>query len=158
MAKHGMRVYSRKTGKPGWSNLYAKFSQLDAGQEKACNIITKKVARNIKRDTQRNIRQGTQGQSSELVRSVYYKKRVRKLPTHEVGVGAEYAEFVEFGTGKYNIFGKGRRTPWLYKSVYQNKFYWTEGQKPVMFFNNALNENLDRFPNLLKVEVGRMMK
>ena len=153
-----MRVYSRKTGKPGFSNLYSKFSHYEAASNRIGWQVTREVAKQIKSETRSNILERLERQSGELYASVYFRKRQRKLPTYEVGVGAEYAEAPEFGTGVYNIFGKGRQEEWIYKSESTGEFVTTIGQESTMFFNDALENNLGRYPSLLKVEMGRMLR
>jgi hypothetical protein len=158
MAKHGMRVYSRKTGKPGFSNLYTKFSNYQKNGDKVAVNVTREVAKNIRLDTRRNIKERLERQSGELYQSAYFRRRYRILPTYEVGVGAEYAEFPEFGTGEHNIFGRGRKESWVYRSESTGLFVTTTGQESQMFFNDALENNLGRYPDLLKVEMGRMLR
>jgi hypothetical protein len=158
MAKHGMRVYSRKTGKPGFSNLYNKFSNYKRDGEKACVAVTREVAKRIRQDTRSNIKERLQRQSGELYQSAYFRRRYRILPTYEVGVGAEYAEFPEYGTGEFNTFGRGRKESWVYLSESTGQFVTTTGQESKMFFNDALENNLGGYPDLLKVEVGRMLR
>ena len=43
--------------------------------------------------------------------------------TAESEEGAWYAEFIEFGTGKFNKSGDGRKTPWIWKPKPGSKYY-----------------------------------
>lgn len=54
-----------------------------------------------------------------------------------VGTNVEYASHVEFGTGVHAENGKGRKTPWTYKS--KTGFVRTSGQTPQPFMRPALD-------------------
>lgn len=56
--------------------------------------------------------------------------------------GAQYAEFVEFGTGEHNEFGDGRQGGWVYRDK-DGVFHHTYGQKPKPFIRPALAEAKD---------------
>lgn len=60
-----------------------------------------------------------------------------------------YAWYVENGTGVYNSFGIGRKTPWVYKSR-TGRFYTTRGQKAQFFFKRALELTTIRAPRILQ--------
>ena len=57
-----------------------------------------------------------------------------------VGTNVEYAPYVEYGTGIYAEGGKGRKTPWSYKS---EKYGWvtTKGMVKQSFLRRSLDWN-----------------
>lgn len=63
-----------------------------------------------------------------------------------------YAWYVEYGTGIYNSFGLGRKTPWVYKARDGN-FYRTRGQKPQYYFRTALTLTRYKSTQLLKARL-----
>lgn len=76
------------------------------------------------------------------------------LPTEIVGmIGSNlmYAPYVHNGTGIYAVNGDGRKTPWTYhvaSGMYAG-FYFTEGQKPQPFLEDAKMHNIDRVSRIL---------
>ncbi len=156
--KGGWKIFSLKTGKRNFTGLLQKFNKYLMDSNIMSNRVTRKMASSIVKDTRININSSVGKLSGELESSVYYKKISGKETTYEVGVSAPHAEYPEFGTGKYNIFGKGRKDGWVYHDDFSNEFYYTEGQKPKLFFNRALDKNLGRFSNLLKTEVRRHIR
>ena len=50
--------------------------------------------------------------------------------------GAMYAEFLEFGTGKYNEEGSGRSGKWRYQDA-EGVWHTTEGSRPYPFIRPA---------------------
>lgn len=65
-----------------------------------------------------------------------------------VGAGAEYAPYVEFGTG-INYDGGGRRTSWVYKGS-DGQFHMTNGMKARPFIKPALEDHMDFYEKVLK--------
>lgn len=57
----------------------------------------------------------------------------------KVNVGAEYAVYVEFGTGIYAVEGNGRSTPWTYYSDKLGRFVTTRGMEPQPFWEPAID-------------------
>jgi len=72
-----------------------------------------------------------------------------KNHTGRVGTNVEYAPFVEFGTGKYEKYGKGRTTPWVYYSEKLKQFVWTEGIVPQPYLFPALKDSRQDIIDLL---------
>lgn len=75
--------------------------------------------------------------------------------THEVeetvgrvGSNIEYAPYVEFGTGIYAEKGKGRKTPWVYKTI--KGWFFTHGNKPQPYLRPALHKNEKKIIKLFK--------
>jgi len=60
--------------------------------------------------------------------------------TVRVGASANYAAFVEFGTGIHAENGKGRKTPWLYE-IRPGQFVLTRGNKAQPFLRPAVLGN-----------------
>lgn len=61
----------------------------------------------------------------------------------------KYAIQQEFGSGIYQEFGQGRKTPWVYKRAKDGKFYRTRGQRPQSFMRASLETNHTRVQNLM---------
>ena len=66
---------------------------------------------------------------------------------------AEYAPYVEYGTGIYAVNGDGRKTPWSYKNA-KGKWVTTVGQKPNPRFEPAIEKN----ENAFYVELNNIIK
>lgn len=62
---------------------------------------------------------------------------------------AEYAAYVEFGTGEHAENGKGKSEGWVYKHP-KYGFIFTTGMKPQPFLRPALLDNEDRILSILK--------
>lgn len=56
-----------------------------------------------------------------------------------VSVGADYAVWVEYGTGVYATEGNGRKTSWSYYSEKLGRFVTTKGNRPQPFWLPAVN-------------------
>ena len=70
----------------------------------------------------------------------YLRESIIAVPTPEgaaVQVLAPYAWYVEYGTGIHNVFGRGRRTPWVYKHRSRG-YVRTRGRKAKPFFGPAV--------------------
>lgn len=57
-----------------------------------------------------------------------------------VRVTANYAIYVEYGTGIYAVEGNGRKTPWTYYSDKLSRFVTTEGMRPQPFWDPAVDK------------------
>ncbi|RJR23639.1 HK97 gp10 family phage protein [Candidatus Microgenomates bacterium] len=73
-----------------------------------------------------------------------------------VTVGAEYAIYVEYGTGVYSKDGRGRKTPWVYWSDKLNQYIVTRGMPAQPFWNPALDAGARQFAIGMK-KTGRMV-
>ena len=67
-------------------------------------------------------------------------------------VGADYAVWVEHGTGIYAENGNGRRTPWTYFSTKLGRYVTTEGMKAQKFWGPAVDAGQEYF----KTEMRRL--
>lgn len=80
--------------------------------------------------------------------------------TAKVNVGADYAIYVEFGTGIYAVKGNGRKTPWAYPNPKSDpidgeiEFIWTRGMKAQPFWFDAVETGRKYFKREMK-KLGR---
>ncbi len=65
----------------------------------------------------------------------------------QIGSSSEYAEWVEYGTGIYNKFGRGRMTPWVFFNELEGDFFRTVGQKPQPFMTPAFEDQIKDIQN-----------
>lgn len=65
-----------------------------------------------------------------------------------VGSSADYAVFIEFGTGEFAENGGGRKGGWVYRSDKDGKWYFTYGQPPKPFLRPAFRNNKSRIEAL----------
>jgi HK97 gp10 family phage protein len=93
----------------------------------------------------RSIKQKTERTNESTVTAYIYANAKNKQN------GAQYAEFVEYGTGKYNVKGTGRTTPWRYKDSKGN-WHTTEGQMPQPFIEPAVEMNI---PDEMEVQIKK---
>lgn len=73
------------------------------------------------------------------------------IPTSETGPTAEYAPYVEYGTGIYAADGLGRKTPWRYKDE-EGNWHVTSGQEAQPFAEpgfQAAKPQIDRLAERL---------
>lgn len=64
-----------------------------------------------------------------------------------IGTNAEYAAYVELGTGQY--YPGGRDAPWRYKDA-KGKWHTTSGAKPQPYLKPAATEHTETYKNILK--------
>lgn len=67
-----------------------------------------------------------------------------------IGSAAEYAAYVEMGTGKY-VAG-GRPTPWVYQDAKGN-WHLTHGQKPRPYLKPAVADHADTYRGIIESEL-----
>lgn len=65
-------------------------------------------------------------------------------------VTANYAIYVEYGTGIYAVEGNGRNTPWTYYSDKLGRFVTTEGMRPQPFWDPAIDKGQRHFRNEMR--------
>lgn len=70
--------------------------------------------------------------TSNLKTSLDYVVDEDKM-TLTIGVGEEYAVYVEFGTGEFAENGQGRKGGWAYKDPITGEMVFTWGQEPQPF-------------------------
>ena len=74
-----------------------------------------------------------------------------------IGTNLEYAPYIEYGTGIYNVNGNGRQTPWVYKSPKDDKFYYTHGMMAQPFMFPALYAKKDIAFEYITSEITRRL-
>lgn len=63
---------------------------------------------------------------------------------------ADYAVYIEHGTGKHAKKGDGRKTPWVYFDEKRGRFVTTEGNKPQPFLAPAFKKHIPFFKRELR--------
>lgn len=71
-----------------------------------------------------------------------------------VRVTANYAIYVEYGTGIYAVEGNGRKTPWTYYSDKLGRFVTTEGMQAQPFWDPAIDKGARHFRKEMR-KLGR---
>ncbi|MCZ4248198.1 HK97 gp10 family phage protein [Bacillus amyloliquefaciens] len=69
-----------------------------------------------------------------------------------ISVGADYAVYVEYGTGIYAEEGGGRQTPWVYYDTKLNRWVVTRGMRAQPFWNPAVDEGMRYFASQMLIE------
>lgn len=64
-----------------------------------------------------------------------------------IGTNAEYAAYVELGTGRYAE--GGRPTPWVYKDDKGN-YHWTAGNPAQPYLAPAVKDHADQYRKILE--------
>jgi HK97 gp10 family phage protein len=76
-----------------------------------------------------------------------FNHKVISEPEKVVGIiynTAEYAPYIEFGTGEFAESGEGRKGGWVYLDPKTNEFRFTKGMKPRPIMRSALHENKEK--------------
>lgn len=89
----------------------------------------------------------------------YLKKSIEKDISHggleaKVTVDANYAIYVEYGTGIYAVDGNGRKTSWVFYSEKYNQFFRTQGMHAQPFWFPAIEVGRTYFEKEMK-KLGR---
>jgi len=66
-----------------------------------------------------------------------------------IGTPAEYAVYIEFGTGEFAENGNGRKGGWVYKTP-SGQVFFTYGQRPKPFLRPAFKDSNDQIKKLLE--------
>lgn len=64
------------------------------------------------------------------------------------GTNKEYGPYVEFGTGIHAEGGKGRKTPWVYKT--KRGWFFTRGNVPQPYMRPAYEKNVKQIMNMFR--------
>jgi HK97 gp10 family phage protein len=123
-------------------------STTEVSLENTAKQICKDMKSTVPVDTgklKRSIHQKTERTNESTVTAYIYADAKNKQN------GAQYAKFVEYGTGLYNINGNGRQTPWRYKDSKGN-WHTTSGQMPQAFINPSVRANL---PETLEKQIRK---
>lgn len=73
-----------------------------------------------------------------------------------IGVGEEYAIYVEFGTGIYAENGQGRKTPWVYTDQVTGEEIFTYGQYPQPYMRPGYRSQKANIKAMLEEELREM--
>lgn len=71
-----------------------------------------------------------------------------------VGSPADYAPYVELGTGVYAEDGKGRKTPWRYQDN-NGKWHTTSGMPPRPYLRPAVENHIKEYREVLQQELSK---
>ena len=103
----------------------------------------------------KRIASGHRGQGLRAVDTGNYQNSFDKSVSKEgknivatIGNSAEYAPYIEFGTGEYAENGKGRKGGWVYKDPKTGEGMFTFGMRARPIMRTAVESsknNLDRF-------------
>ncbi|KEH85039.1 hypothetical protein Z965_11145 [Clostridium novyi A str. BKT29909] len=85
--------------------------------------------------------------TSNLKTSINHKIVVDKLEAY-IGTNADYAVYVEFGTGEFAENGQGRKGGWVYTNS-ERKTIFTRGSKPQPYLRPAYRQNKQALIQLL---------
>ena len=72
-----------------------------------------------------------------------------------VGTPAQYAVYVEFGTGEFAENGNGRKGGWVYQAL-NGEWHFTLGQSPQPFLRPAFRDNKNKIESLAKKFLSRI--
>lgn len=87
--------------------------------------------------------------TSSLKTSLDYKVNVDEM-TVTIGVGEQYAIYVEFGTGEYAENGQGRKGGWAYKDTQTGETIFTYGSHPKPFMRPGYRSQKQNIKLLLE--------
>lgn len=74
-----------------------------------------------------------------------------------VGSHADYAVYVEYGTGEFASNGQGRKGGWVYKAP-DGKSYFTKGQKPARMLADGYKATREPAKKLMQRYFNKEMK
>lgn len=72
-----------------------------------------------------------------------------------ISVGADYAIYVEYGTGIYAVNGNGRKDPWVFYDEQYGKFVFTRGMRAQPFWFLSLDVGKKHYDQEMKKLLGR---
>lgn len=90
------------------------------------------------------------GDDGNLRQSIEIRYMNRGLSA-EIIVGADYAIYVEYGTGIYAQEGNGRQTPWVYFSEKLGRYVYTRGMKAQPYWTPAIEAGSRHFERELNI-------
>ena len=119
----------------------------------------KKTSERIVADAKQNLTDNGSVETGDLRNSITSNLEKNSTTVQaEIGTNVEYAPFVEWGTGVYNVRGEGRNTPWCYKDPETGEFVWTEGSKPYPFMEPAYLANKKNIARDLKESLDKAVR
>lgn len=87
--------------------------------------------------------------TGNLRNSISHRVNEREKTVY-VGTDAEYAAYVELGTGKYAE--GGRKDPWVYQDT-EGKWHHTNGQRAQPYLKPAVADHKQTYYNIFKDEL-----
>lgn len=87
--------------------------------------------------------------TGNLRNSISHRVNEREKAVY-VGTDAEYAAYVELGTGKYAK--GGRKDPWVYQDT-EGKWHHTNGQRAQPYLKPAVADHKQTYYNIFKDEL-----
>lgn len=75
-----------------------------------------------------------------------------KEPSVHIGTNAEYAAYVELGTGKYKEGGGGRPDPWVYQDE-EGRWHKTSGNKAQPYLRPAVADHAKQYRDIIETEL-----
>lgn len=87
--------------------------------------------------------------TGNLRNSISHRVNEREKTVY-VGTNAEYAAYVELGTGKYAK--GGRKDPWVYQDT-EGKWHHTNGQRAQPYLKPAVADHKQTYYNIFKDEL-----
>lgn len=87
--------------------------------------------------------------TSNLKTSLDYKVDIDRMEV-TIGVGEEYAIYVEFGTGEFAENGQGRKGGWTYTDKVTGETIFTYGQNPQPYMRPGFRNNKNNIKKLLE--------
>jgi HK97 gp10 family phage protein len=129
------------------SNIRAVLNNMDEAKETALTAVGHFVRSEAQARTTTGQFQHS-GVGGNLKDSTDFKVDMSKKEVI-IGNSAEYAVYVELGTGVYAKNGDGRQTPWVYFNEDTGEFVETIGQHPQPFLEPAVMENVPRIKRLI---------
>lgn len=138
-------------GFSSFQNLMYKYTITST--DKSMEDIAKKLRREM-RSTLTRARHVKK--SGQLYKGIDYIKTGKMR--YKVGVinsvknedGVDYDKFVNWGTGKFNPFGNGRKGKWTFSYNGGTSFATTEGQEGVFFYEKGINTSMKYFDSAIK--------
>lgn len=110
--------------------------------EKACLVVEAEAKRNCPVGETGHLRASLTSEAESTVEEIIGR----------IGSNLDYAPYVHNGTGIYAKNGDGRKTPWSYtvkSGKHAGEKYWTRGQKPQPFLENAKLKKKDEVEKIL---------
>lgn len=139
------------------------FKDVRAAVNEATEVSLNNTAKKICQDMRKNVAVDT----GKLKRSISQKTERTNKTTVTAYIyanaknkenGAQYAKFVEDGTGRYNVNGDGRKTPWRYKDSKGN-WHTTEGKTAKPFIKPAVDYIMpEYFEKQIKRNISKYFK
>lgn len=142
-------------GQDGVRSVRNRLKRYKGLLQKNMQLGLREMSMDIKRESRNNVRQRDVIDTGELLQSHYFKK-ISSIPlVYQVGLSSTHAIYPEYGTGVYGTLGNHRLGGWYYMNKTTGQFSYTMGQKPKLFFSDAVESNIPKFAVLMASYVRR---